>query len=74
MFKMTCVEGEDLTKLCKGIIRPVKCPECYNNGTVYWDSETGEGMCNNPSYINPDRLDWGNCDICDGVGYLFVQD
>lgn len=35
MFKMTCVEGEDLTKLCKGIIRPVKCPECDNNGTVY---------------------------------------
>jgi hypothetical protein len=29
---MTCVEGEDLTKLCKGIIRPVKCPECDNNG------------------------------------------
>ena len=41
MFKMRCVEGEDLTKLCKGIIRPVKCPECDNNGTVYWDSETG---------------------------------
>lgn len=48
-----------------------KCPNCDNNGKIYWD-ENGEGVCAFP------RTEWGNnyesgtCDCCEGLGFVKI--
>ena len=71
MFKLTNADAEELQAICKGKISWTKCPDCDTNGWQYWDGEIGEGVCNNPSYINPERVDRDGCETCGGIAYLF---
>ena len=70
---VTYFDQQDLKDLCKGKIQWRKCQDCDANGIQYWDGFTGEGVCNNPSHIHPDRIDYGGCDTCGGIGYIFYR-
>ena len=69
----TTMEAEELQDLCKGKIHWRKCQDCDVDGFQYWDGFAGEGVCNNPSNIAPDRVEKGRCETCGGIAYQFYR-
>lgn len=63
------IDLDELKMICKGKIGWRKCPDCDVNGLQYWDGETGLGVNNTPSGINPEWLESGACETCEGLGY-----
>lgn len=64
------IEIDELKDLILGKIHWRKCPMCDADGRQYWDGETGMGVSASPSGINPEWLEWDNCDNCHGLGYI----
>lgn len=64
------LDFDDLYKMVRGKVNITKCPCCDSNGIQYWDGETGEGVKDNPSGINPEWLERGPCENCHGLGFL----
>ena len=69
----TSMGAEELQDLCKGKIQWRKCQDCDVDGFQYWDGITGEGVCNNPSHIAPERVESGRCETCGGIAYQFYR-
>ena len=67
------LDFDDLYRLVRGKIIWKKCVECDVNGTQYWDGATGLGVNNSPSGIDPEWLDSGCCDSCNGLGFKFYE-
>lgn len=70
---MSCsiLEWEEIRLLARKKAHYVKCPCCDIDGLQYWDGATGEGVSNSPSGIDPEWLERGNCENCEGIGFLF---
>jgi hypothetical protein len=66
------LDFDELYKLVLGKIHWKKCPCCDNSGTVYLDSKTGEGESSSPSGIDPEWLDRGSCENCNGLGLFCI--
>lgn len=64
---------DDLRELITGKLKVEKCPCCDVNGRQYWDGETGEGLNNTPSGINPEWLQSEACENCHGLGFLILE-
>ena len=67
------LEWEEVRMLAREQAYFVKCPCCDMDGLQYWDGETGLGVSNTPSGINPEWLCSGYCDNCEGIGFLFKR-
>ncbi len=69
-------DNEELKLLLFGKFSVRKCPECDNNGAVWYDGETGIVFSGNvaPKNIDPVNIAWDSCEECGGLGYLYKLD
>jgi len=73
MSKVNTTRGlheNDLKLLVRQKIAVIKCNCCDINGQQYWDGATGEGCNNSPMGIDPEWLTSGDCEDCNGIGFV----
>ena len=62
-------DKEELRNIILGKVTYRKCPSCDNDGREYWD-ETGASVLPYPHPDWGDNYNTGNCENCDGIGYV----
>lgn len=71
MSRFFDVEKEWLRDVILGKIKFKKCMKCDAEGYEWW---TEEGVPLHPSQASPDRDNSGQCEQCDGLGYVEKND
>lgn len=63
------ITKQELCDIIKGKIRFSKCLCCNNDGMVFWD-ENGQSVLSYPYPDWGENYDSGECDNCDGLGFV----
>ena len=65
------LRAEDLRAVIIGKVVYGQCPQCNGTGRENWN-EDGEDV--RPGHSNDPARETGNCENCEGVGYIVKQD